>query len=318
MNLISKYLQDTKIQTGLSERFLKSGVNMNMGVFQSNVLELMRSTPDLSKATPESVVAACLAATMMGLKFDKNQGQAYVIPYYNKKTDSTVAQLQIGWRGYKSLAIQSGKYKRIGVTEVYDFDDDEAIYKRLYAFVPPIKGSDNQIIGYVAAYELSDGYTESHFMSVKELNDHYAIYASGSEIWKKHPGAMRKKTVLRHLLRAGAPLGGCENQNYVNQGLSADGKAVSFDDETGFAIIEGQYQDNTQYESQASHAQMQGTATNIPKMSPNAKQFEKLLATLHKTPDEQKARYHQNILHKYVLSDEQFDALSAVVVNYHY
>lgn len=95
---------------------------------------------------------------------------------------------------------------------------------------------------------------------------------------------MRKKAVLRHVLRAGAPLGGCENQNYVNQGLSADGKAVSFDDEIGFAIIEGQYQDNTQYESQASHTQMQGIAINIPKMSSNAKQFEKLLATLHKTP----------------------------------
>lgn len=166
---------------------------------------------------------------------------------------------------------------------MYDFDD-EAIYKRLYAFVPPIKGSDNQIIGYVVAYELSDGYTESHFMSVKELNDHYAIYASGSEIWKKHPGVMRKKAVLRHVLRAGAPLGGCENQNYVSQGLSADGRAVSFDDEIDFAIIEGQYQDNTQYESQASHTQMQGIATNIPKMFSNAKQFEKLLATLHKTP----------------------------------
>ena len=88
-----------------------------------------------------------------GFKVWQNQGQTYVIPYYNKKTDSTVAQLQIGWRGYKSLAIQSGKYKRIGVTEVYDFDD-EAIYKRLYAFVPPIKGSDNQIIGYYESVKI--------------------------------------------------------------------------------------------------------------------------------------------------------------------
>lgn len=61
---------------------------------------------------------------------------------------------------------------------------------------------------------------------------------------------------------------------------------------------------------------MQGTATNIPKMSVNAKQFEKLLTTLHKMPAEQKAVYHQDILHKYVLSDEQFDTLSAVMVDY--
>lgn len=85
MNLISKYLQDTKIQTGLGERFLKSGVNMNMDVFQSNVLELMRSTPDLSKATPKSVVAACLAATMMGLKFDKTKVRPMLYPIITKR-----------------------------------------------------------------------------------------------------------------------------------------------------------------------------------------------------------------------------------------
>lgn len=44
----------------------------------------MRSTPDLSKATPESMVATCLAA-MMGLKFDKTKVRPMLYPIITKR-----------------------------------------------------------------------------------------------------------------------------------------------------------------------------------------------------------------------------------------
>lgn len=160
-NPIAKYVRQEHIMNGLTRRLAEAKANINVSVFVTNLLDVVRHSSDLVKADPESVVAICLAVTMMGLKFDKNLGQAFIIPFKktNDSGDSHVTpQLQIGWKGYKALAIQSEQYKRIGVTEVYEFDDEEAVQARLFSLVPPRQGSENQIIGYVAAYELKSGY----------------------------------------------------------------------------------------------------------------------------------------------------------------
>lgn len=310
-NPIAKYVRQEHIMNGLTRRLTEAKANINVSVFVTNLLDVVRHSPDLIKAEPESVVAICLAVTMMGLKFDKNLGQAFIIPF--KKTEDKdrdnyriTPQLQIGWKGYKALAIQSEQYKRIGVTEVYEFDDEEAVQARLFSLVPPRKGNINQIIGYVAAYELKSGYQESHFMTISELECHQKNFSKGNPVWNNHRHAMRKKTVLKYLLKSGAPLGGLANQIYVNQAISLDGHGAmldSFDnkDSTG-VIVDNSYannEDGNVYEHVAEQ-QTQTQHGNVPRMKLSEEGMKKLESAIHAG-----SISYDEIFYRYDLTEEQ-------------
>lgn len=317
-NPIAKYVRQEHIMNGLTRRLTEAKANINTSVFVTNLLDIVRHSPDLIKAEPESVVAICLAVTMMGLKFDKNLGQAFIIPFKkfeddNKKDYRITPQLQIGWKGYKALAIQSEQYKRISVTEVYEFDDEEAVQARLFSLVPPRKGNPNQIIGYVAAYELKNGYQESHFMTISELEAHQKNFSKGNPVWQHHQHAMRKKTVLKYLLKSGAPLGGLANQIYVNQAISLDGHGAMLDtfdnkDSTG-VIIDNTYEQNDDgnvYEHVAEQ-QTQTQYGSVPRMQLNEDGMKKLESAIMAG-----SISYDEIFYRYDLTNEQANRVNSL------
>ncbi len=67
----------------------------------------VRKRPELQKCTKVSILQCVLEACSVGLSPVGPMQYAYLIPYWNRATNSTEAQLQIGYRGFVELARRS-------------------------------------------------------------------------------------------------------------------------------------------------------------------------------------------------------------------
>lgn len=85
--------------------------------YTQSVLNTLVSKPELLECTPKSIVLASLTAAAIGLPVDVRQ-QAYIVAYKNKQGIKE-AQLQIGYRGYIQLGIESGQLLDATARAVY-------------------------------------------------------------------------------------------------------------------------------------------------------------------------------------------------------
>ena len=198
--------------------------------FLTSVLTLANSNKLLAECDPVKLYNCCLMAAAVKLPFNQNLGQAYIVPFKGEP------QLQIGWKGFVQLAQRSGLYKTISCTDVRDGEIDE--YDRLSGDIifDWIQDEDERakkpVVGYVAYFKLLNGYEQTFYMSMKELEKHakrYSqTYAKGFGVWKDNFDAMAKKTVIKLMLSKFGP-------------LSVDmQKALDFDQ----ANSDGKYPDN--------------------------------------------------------------------------
>lgn len=70
-------------------------------------------TPSLLECAPQSLVAAIVEASSMGLEID-SRGLAYLVPFWNKNLKRKEAKLMTGYKGFMQLAYNSGR-----VTSIY-------------------------------------------------------------------------------------------------------------------------------------------------------------------------------------------------------
>lgn len=245
----------------------------NAATFTTSVIQLVNQSKDLAECDPVSVVNAAMVAGTLGLPLNSNLGFAYVIAY-NQKTASggwvKVAQFQLGYKGFKQLAMRTGQFLNINQTDVrlgeikkrdrltgvieFDWIEDEA--KRLEA----------PVIGYVSFFQLLNGFNSTHYMSVEELEAHALKYSkvyakSKSGLWKDDKKGMSEKTVTKLNLSKNAPLSVEDKatQNLVNA-IRADQAVINdFGDfETGV-----EYPDNSEAEFEVmDHEAKAGAAEN--------------------------------------------------------
>lgn len=172
--------------------------------FMSSVLTLANSDPKIRDLDPIKLYNTCLMAAALKLPFNSNLGQAYIIPYKGEP------QLQIGWKGFVQLAQRSGQFKTIGVNPVYENE---------IAGIDPMTGEiefafklekTGKIVGYMAYFELINGFKKNLYMSVDEVNKHAKKYSQtfkrGFGVWADNFDAMALKTVIKMLLNKWAPL----------------------------------------------------------------------------------------------------------------
>lgn len=69
--------------------------------------------PRLMECTQESLLLALMEAGQLGLEPNGVMGQAYLVPYFNKKIGGYEAQFQPGYRGLIDLARRSGEIQKI-------------------------------------------------------------------------------------------------------------------------------------------------------------------------------------------------------------
>lgn len=196
------------------------------GQFLSSVLSLANSNKYLAdNVDPNSLYNSCLMAASLNLPVNQNLGFAWIIPY------KTVAQLQIGWKGYVQLAIRSGQFSRINVSEVREgeLEDYDVLTGDLTLRTLTEGRKMAKIVGYVAYFRLKNGFEKSLYMTTEEVTTHAQRYSKSfrdaSGVWKTNFEEMAKKTVLKLLLSRFAPMD-ITMQKAIENDQAADGEYV--------------------------------------------------------------------------------------------
>jgi recombination protein RecT len=170
--------------------------------FISSILSVANQSKMLKTADPITIISAAAVAASLDLPINPSLGFAHIVPYRDGKTGRTIAQFQMGWRGFVQLAMRSGQYKTMNVAEVYEGELKK--YDRitgLMEFDLEAKSSD-KIIGYVAYFNLLNGFEKYCYITKENAEKHGKRYSKSYETgqWTKDFDAMAKKTTLKQLL----------------------------------------------------------------------------------------------------------------------
>lgn len=181
--------------------------------FVNNLTALVSNNAALQVCKPETLMFASLKATALDLPLDQNLGFAYVLPYKDNKNGVTLAQFQMGYKGFVQLALRSGQFKTLNSTEVRE---GELVSEDFVTGEPTFRKAENRetlpVIGYVAYFKLLNGFEKYLYMTAAEMKAHALrfsqTYKKGYGLWadKDMFDAMAKKTVLKLLLSKYAPL----------------------------------------------------------------------------------------------------------------
>jgi len=206
----------------------------NAPAFISSVTTLATNSK-LIDCEPKSVLSAAIAAASLDLQITPTLGFAAIIPYGKQ------AQFQIMTKGLVQLALRSGQFRTINVTEIYDGEmQNENRLTGEFDFTG--ERLSDRVVGYAAYFALTNGFAKSLYMSIDQIKSHGKKFsktydfASGS--WKTNFEAMARKTVLKLLLSRYAPLS-VEMQSAITQ----DQAAIEVDND--LEIIDTEYVDST-------------------------------------------------------------------------
>lgn len=191
-----------------TQEYLTNVLGEKKQTFVSNMVALVSSNKALSECDPSTIMFSCLKATALSLPLDPSLGLAWVLPYKDNKNNTTVATFQLGAKAYIQLALRTAQYRKINVRDVRegeivgeDFVSGEMQFKKLEK-----DRSNAPIVGYVAMFELINGFSKQLYMSVEELDAHAKrfsqTYRKGYGLWsdKEMRPAMMEKTILKRLL----------------------------------------------------------------------------------------------------------------------
>lgn len=84
--------------------------------------------PGLQKCTLNSICGAIVQASQLGLECDGVLGHAYLVPFFNKHTGCTEAQLIPGYRGLMDLARRGGQIGDIMPHAVHERDKFDLVF----------------------------------------------------------------------------------------------------------------------------------------------------------------------------------------------
>lgn len=220
-----------------TQEYLTKILGTKKGSFVNNVTALVSNNAQLQKCEPLGVMYAAIKATALNLPLDSNLGFAYVIPFWNSKSQTFEAQFQLGYRGFIQLAIRSGQFKTINVRDVREGEivDEDFITGEL-TFKKRDHRDELPIVGYVAFFELVNGFRKMSYWTIEEINQHGLKYSQtyanersrAYSKWATDFDAMAKKTCLKLLLAKFAPMSVemeqavISDQAVINRNLGVD------------------------------------------------------------------------------------------------
>ncbi len=210
---ISQFLNSDSIKGRFTEILGQKGVG-----FISSVLSVVSSNQSLANADQNSIYTAALMAASLDLPINQNLGLAYIVPYNARQSDGTfkqMAQFQLGYKGFLQLAQRSGQFKTINSTDVRQ--GEIVSWNRMSGEITFDWIQDSKerlskpVIGYLSYFKLLNGFENSLYMTVEEIDAHAKKYSQtykkfGTGLWKDEFDGMAKKTVTKLNLSKNAPL----------------------------------------------------------------------------------------------------------------
>lgn len=166
--------------------------------------------PTLQKCSPATIAGCVVQASILGLEPDGVLGEAYLVPFWNKKANNNrggyECQLIPGYQGLLKLVRNTGELQMVDVQAVHENDEFE-FEKGMEPFLrhKPALGDRGEIQSYWAGAVLINGGKQFEVMTVEEIERHRDQYSQSADKdyspWKTSPEWMYKKTVLRKLTK---------------------------------------------------------------------------------------------------------------------
>lgn len=208
-------------QKSVQERFEKMLGKKSAG-FLSSLLTLTNNNKLLANADPRTVLAAAATAASLDLPINPSLGKAWIVPYKG------TAQFQIGYKGVIELAQRSGQMKFITMTPVYKGELQH--WNRFSETYILGEKTDDEIVGYFAAFELVNGFKKASYWSKEEVIKHAKRFSKsfGSGPWQTDFNAMACKTVLLSIMKTYAPV-----SIEMQRAFEVDGEVGVFNTESG-------------------------------------------------------------------------------------
>ena len=204
-----------------TQKYLADVLGERKGSFVNNLTALVANNAALQECQPLTVMFAALKATALNLPLENSLGMAYCIPYKDNKRGVTVAQFQLGYKGFKQLALRSGQFAIIpNATEIKEGElksRNRLTGECKFEFIEDdTERAKAKTVGYASYFRLLNGAESTFYMSVEEMEAHALRYSQTyrsktdyvkrSSKWSTDFDDMAKKTVIKLNLSKNAPL----------------------------------------------------------------------------------------------------------------
>lgn len=196
---LKMYIKDDYVQSKF-----KDVLGKKAPAFLASLLSVVAANKEFENVEPNTVINAAMIAATLDLPINQNLGLAYIIPYKGQ------AQFQMGAKGFKQLAIRTGKYKFLNDSDVREGEFiriDHLTGETIFNWIEDEKERESKkIVGYVAYFELKDGFSKTLYMTTEKINAHALKYSQSYKknfgTWVDNLDAMSRKTVIKLLLNS--------------------------------------------------------------------------------------------------------------------
>lgn len=192
--------------------------------FISSVVSAVQTTPALAECTNVSILNAALLGESLDLPPSPQLGLYYLVPFDNTKKvkgengrDREIkvkeAVFNLGWKGYVQLAIRSGQYKKIIVSEVKEGEitfNPITEEMTIEAIMDMEERNKKETVGYYAKIVLVSGFEKELYWTKGKMKEHAETYSKGYRndlkkgykytFWSKNFDDMAKKTLIRQII----------------------------------------------------------------------------------------------------------------------
>lgn len=172
--------------------------------FLRTTLTVIMQNQKLLDCTPQSIAGAMMQAGSWGLELDPGLGQAYLVPYFDRRNDRNLAQLQIGYQGMIALALRSQQVKKIMARAVYEKDTFHYSFglEEKLEHVPSDDENPGPLVYVYAVAALEGGEKQFDVMTKADVEKvRKRSRAADSGPWVTDYDSMAKKTVVRRLCK---------------------------------------------------------------------------------------------------------------------
>lgn len=194
-----------------------------------DAMTVISQNPKLATCEPNSFLGALMTCAQLGLR-PGVLGQAYILPFYDKRAGKTKAQLIVGYQGAISLCHRSGDISSVEARIVYENDHfdywfglDSGLTHR------PVAGDRGDAIAYYAVIKTRAGGVMWDVMTRQDAERHRDLFATAKNRdgkifgpWVDHFDAMALKTVLIRVLKYAPRSTEIQNAIIADQSVRVD------------------------------------------------------------------------------------------------
>ncbi|MFM9368163.1 recombinase RecT [Streptomyces sp. Da 82-17] len=163
----------------------------------------LRRVEHLAESTPESFAGALMTCAALGLEPGGVSGEAYLLPFWNKKIRAYEVQLVVGYQGMIRLFWQHPLAAGLDTHTVHEGDD----FDYEYGLTPvlrhrPALTNRGAVTGYYAVARLTNGGSAFVVLSVEDVEAiRKRSKAKDFGPWSTDYDAMARKTCIRQLFK---------------------------------------------------------------------------------------------------------------------